>query len=182
MKTILHAVRVGPDSGTGGDTVELGSQLRRLYDQHYRGLVKLASFYLDDVGSCEEVVQDAFVALLSGRRVVAQGAEGAYLRSAVLNGARSQLRKRQVRERRVPFPDQPAPSPEHDAIGRAERDGVLAAIRSLPAGQADVVVLRYYLDLSEAEIAATLGIARGTVKSHAHRAMARLAELLEAHR
>ena len=92
--------------------VDLGVQLRTLYDEHYRSLVKMAAFYLDDVWSCEEVVQDAFVKLLTGRRVTAPGTEGAYLRSAVLNGARSQLRKRKVRREKQPIADGPAPSPE----------------------------------------------------------------------
>jgi DNA-directed RNA polymerase specialized sigma24 family protein len=54
---MLHAVGVAEADST---TVELGTQLRTLYDEHYRSLVKLASVYLDDVWTCEEVVQDAF--------------------------------------------------------------------------------------------------------------------------
>lgn len=161
------------------DQVDLGAQLRTLYDGHYRSLVKMASFYLDDIGTCEEVVQDAFVKLLDGRRVTAVGTEGAYLRSAVLNGARSQLRKRKVRREKRPHADGPEPSPEPAALEQVIRSDVLDAIRQLPAKQADVVVLRYYLDLSEAEIASTLGMAQGTVKSHAHRALKRLGETLQ---
>lgn len=177
---MLQAVRVGEPSIPGQAVeVDLGSQLRTLYDQHYRSLVKLAACYLDDVWTCEEVVQDAFVQLLTGRRVTSAGTEGAYLRSAVLNGARSQLRKRRVRREKKPLANGPVPSPEPTALDNVVREDVLAAIRTLPAKQADVVVLRYYLDLSEAEIAATLGMATGTVKSHAHRGLKRLAELLE---
>ncbi len=161
------------------EPVDLGAQLRTLYDRHYRSLVKLASFYVDDVWSCEEVVQDAFVKLLGGRRTTAPGTEAAYLRSAVLNGARSALRRRRVRRERPVGWDGPVPSPEHDALARVIRGDVLAALRSLPPRQADVLVLRYYLDLSETEIAETLGMAPGTVKSHAHRGLRRLAELLE---
>ncbi len=173
---MLHAGRVA-DSEVA--PVDLGAQLRTLYDQHYRSLVKLASFYVDDVWSCEEVVQDAFVSLLGGRRSVAPGREAAYLRSAVLNGARSALRRRRVRRAHQPEPSAPAPSPEPAALDRVVRDQVLAVLRSLPQRQTDVLVLRYYLDLSEAEIAETLGMAPGTVKSHAHRGLRRLAELLE---
>ena len=161
------------------DTVELGAQLRTLYDAHYRSLVKLASFYVDDVWSCEEVVQDAFVQLLAGRRVTAIGTEAAYLRSTVLNGARSALRKRKVRRERAPMTAGPFPSAEPAALNLVVRDQILDALRALPQRQADVLVLRYYLDLSEAEIAATLGMARGTVKSHAHRGLKSLADLLE---
>ncbi len=177
---MLQAGRVGEASPNDRvDEVDLGAQLRTLYDEHYRSLVKMAAFYLDDVWSCEEVVQDAFVKLLTGRRVTAPGTEGAYLRSVVLNGARSQLRKRRVRREKQPIADGPMPSPEPAALDMVIREDVLAAIRTLPAKQADVVVLRYYLDLSEAEIATTLGMAKGTVKSHAHRGLKRLGQLLE---
>ena len=159
--------------------VDLGTQLRTLYDQHYRSLVKLASFYVDDVGSCEEVVQDAFVKLLSGRRVTAAGTEAAYLRSTVLNGARSALRKRKVRREKQPEPARLVPSPEPAALEAVQRDTILEALRTLPERQANVLMLRYYLDLSEAEIADTLGMAPGTVKSHAHRGLKRLAIVLE---
>ena len=176
MNTMLQAIRMDQ---AHIDTVDLGAQLRTLYDTNYRSLVKLASFYVDDVGSCEEVVQDAFVQLLAGRRVTAAGTEAAYLRSAVLNGARSALRKRRVRREKKPQASGPFPSAEPAALDLVIRDEVLQALRSLPRRQSDVLVLRYYLDLSEAEIAHTLDMARGTVKSHAHRGLKSLADLLE---
>lgn len=182
--TVTRAVRqrAGPPA-VGADetatTVPAGQQLRVLYDAHYRSLVKLASFYVDDVPSAEEVVQDAFVSVLSGRRRIGAGREAAYLRAAVLNGARSQLRRRRVRRWHQPEPDPPAPAAERDGIQRTVRDEVLAALRQLPPRQSAVLVLRYYLELSEAEIADTLGVSAGSVKSHAHRGLARLRQLLE---
>ena len=65
------------------------------------------------------------------------------------------------------------------AVASATSDEMLAALRQLPEKQAAVLVLRYYLDLSEAEIAETLDIARGTVKSHAHRGLSKLADLVK---
>ncbi len=173
---MLQAVGVGQ---TTVDEVDLGDQLRTLYVQHYRPLVKLASFYVDDVGSCEEVVQDAFVKLLTGKRVTKPGTEAAYLRSAVLNNARSALRKRRVRREKKPPAAAPVPSPEPAALDLVIRDEIMAALRTLPERQAHVLVLRYYLDLSEADIAETLGMAPGTVKSHAHRGLQRLASVME---
>ncbi len=173
---MLQAV---PVSQAPVDTVDLGAQLRTLYDTHYRSLVKLASFYVDDVWTCEEVVQDAFVHLLAGRRLTAIGTEAAYLRSAVLNGARSTLRKRKVRREKRPATPGPFPSAEPAALNLVVRDEILEALRALPRRQSDVLVLRYYLDLSEADIAETLGVARGTVKSHAHRGLNSLSDLLE---
>ena len=161
-----------------------GDDLARLHRQHYRSLVRLASLLVDDVGVCEELVQDAFVAVLGRRGAFDEPANlPAYLRSAVLNGARSHLRRRLVRDRRRPLQvvGEAAPA-ETGAEGADDRRAVLAALRSLPDRQRDVLVLRYYLDLSEPEIAATLGIGAGTVKTHAHRGLTRLAQLLEERR
>ena len=175
---MMHGVRSDTEPADGV-TVDVGDQLRTLYDNHYRSMVKLASFYVDDVGTCEEVVQDAFVSLLSGRRRVAPGREVAYLRSAVLNGARSTLRKRRVRREKQPDAQNRPVAPDAVVMDTLQRDRILALLKRLPPRQADVLTLRYYLDLSEAEIAATLGMAPGTVKSHAHRGLARLAKLME---
>jgi RNA polymerase sigma-70 factor (sigma-E family) len=157
------------------------TDLARLHRAHYRSLVRLASLLVDDTAVCEELVQDAFVAVLGGRDRLRDAAKlPAYLRSAVLNGARSHLRRRQVRERpgRVRMVGE-APSADVGAVEADDRRAVLAALRALPDRQRDVLLLRYYLDLSEAEIAATLGIAAGTVKTHVQRAMAHLARSLE---
>lgn len=154
------------------------SVLPGLYDEHFRSLVKLASMYVDDRETAEEVVQDAFVKLLAGNYRIEAGKEAPYLRKMVLNGARSMLRKRRVR--RLHTPDEPGlvAAAEEAGVARSERERILAAVRRLPEKQAGVIVLRYYLDLSEAEIAETLGIARGSVKSHAHRGLAKLEAML----
>lgn len=161
-------------------TGAMARDLPALYDAHYSSLVKMASFYVDDVGSAEEVVQDAFVKFMSGRYQVEAGKEAPYLRSMVLNGARSALRKRRVRRTKAPEPPGLVAAAEEIGVERAERERVLALLRSLPPKQAAVLVLRYYLDLSEKEIADTLGIAPGSVKSHAHRGLRKLRDVLEA--
>ena len=155
------------------------TDLPALYDEHYRTLVRMARIYVDDPETAEEVVQDAFVRLLSGRYRIEPGREAAYLRSSVFNGARSQLRKRRVRRAHTPEPPGLVAAAETHGVERAERDRIIALIRRLPKRQAAVVTLRYYLDLSEAEIADTLGIAPGSVKSHANRAMRKLRGWLE---
>ncbi len=154
------------------------TDLAAAYQEHYRSLVKLASLLVDDVGRCEEIVQDAFVKVW--RRPPSLSGDDrlpAYLRSAVLNGARSHLRHRRVERRHLRAVASPSAAPE--APQRGDDDRVLAALRSLPDRQREVLALRYYLDLSEAEIAATLGISPGSVKTHAHRGLATLAERLE---
>ncbi len=157
---------------------DLLAALPALYDQHYRSLVRLASFSVDDRETAEEVVQDAFVKLVAGNYEIQPGKEVGYLRSMVLNGARSALRKRQVRRAHTPELPDPVAAAEEGGVAGVEHDRVIAALRQLPEKQASVLALRYYVDLSEADIADTLGIARGSVKSHAHRGLKKLAELL----
>jgi RNA polymerase sigma-70 factor (sigma-E family) len=159
--------------------------LAEMHREHYRSLVKLASLLVDDRATCEEVVQDAFVSVFrSTTRVRDEARLPAYLRSAVLNGARSHLRKRQVRTRLRAVEPRPldAASAEAGALASDERRAVIDALRQLPDRQRDVLVLRFYLDLSEHEIAETLGIGAGTVKTHTRRGLDALAEKLESER
>ena len=160
--------------------------LRDLFDGHYRELVRLAVLLVDDRGVAEEVVQDAFVAAAARWERIDGDKVLAYLRSSVLNGARDALRRRgTVRrflsrqgERNEPPPV--AESPETAAVAHSTRREVLDAVRRLPDTQRNVVLLRYFLDCSEAQIAETLGVSAGTVKTSAHRALANLAPALEA--
>ncbi len=155
------------------------TDLAATYQEHYRPLVRLASLLVDDVGRCEEIVQDAFVKVWRRPPTLTAGDRlPAYLRSAVLNGARSHLRHRGVERRHLRAVATPAHAPE-DRASTSDDDRVLAALRSLPVRQREVLTLRYYLDLSEAEIATTLGISAGAVKTHAHRGLATLAPRLE---
>ena len=152
----------------------------QLYVAHYRSLVRLGALLLRDRAVAEEVVQDAFVAMhKSWRRMRDPDRALAYLRQSVVNGARSALRRQAVaaRHRAADAPD--APSAEHSALVALEHADVLAGLRSLPERQREVLVLRYYADLSEADIADALGISRGAVKSHASRGMAALRTRLE---
>lgn len=154
--------------------------LERLYDEHYRALVKLATMYVDDTGSAEEVVQDAFVKLLTGSYNIEAGKEHAYLRRMVLNGARSMLRKRKVRRiHDRAEPERVVLAAEDFGIANSADERMLAALRKLPERQSAVLILRYYLDLSEIEIAETLDIAPGSVKSHAHRGLSKLEKVLD---
>jgi RNA polymerase sigma-70 factor (sigma-E family) len=154
----------------------------QLYTAHYRSLVRLAALMLRDVAVAEEVVQDAFVAMHGKwRRLRDPDKALAYLRQSVANGSRSVLRRRKVADRHLARQSMPesAASAEYGAMSTLEHDDVLAALRRLPERQRETLVLRYYGDLSEAEIALTLGISRGAVKSHASRGMAALRATLE---
>jgi RNA polymerase sigma-70 factor (sigma-E family) len=146
-----------------------------LYSSHYRALVRLAALLVRDTPTAEEVVQDAFVAMHGGWQRLRNGDSAlAYLRQAVVNGSRSVLRHRTVIDKNLQKASPDMPSAEHGALVLLERSAVVAALRRLPERQREAIVLRYYADLSEAEIAATMGISRGAVKSHTARGMSAL--------
>jgi RNA polymerase sigma-70 factor (sigma-E family) len=154
----------------------------RLFGAHYRNLVRLASLLLHDRAVAEDVTQDAFVALHRGWWRLRDADKAlAYLRASVVNKARSALRRRTVADRYTANAPPPgsAPSAEAGALGVLEHERVIAALRRLPTRQREVIVLRYYADLSEAEIADAIGVSRGAVKSHAARGMAALRKSLE---
>jgi RNA polymerase sigma factor (sigma-70 family) len=97
----------------------------------------------------------------------------------VVNRSRSSLRHRTVVAKYQPAPPPDVPSAETYAVAASEREEVLAALRALPRRQRETLVLRYYSDLTEAQIADALGISQGAVKSHAFRGLAALRNLLE---
>jgi RNA polymerase sigma-70 factor (sigma-E family) len=151
-----------------------------LYTTHYRSLVRLAALLVRDVATAEEVVQDSFVAMHGGWRRLRDSEKAlSYLRQSVVNRSRSVLRHRVVVDRNAPKPPPDMPSAEHGAIALLERSAVVSALRTLPPRQREALVLRYYGDMSEAQIAEVMGISRGAVKSHTARAMAALRSLLE---
>ncbi len=151
-----------------------------LYNAHYQSLVRLAALLVRDAATAEEVVQDAFVAMHGGwRRLRDTDKALSYLRQSVVNRSRSVLRHRAVVDKYAQKPPPDAPSAEHGAITLLERSAVVDALRTLPARQREALVLRYYADLSEADIARVMGISRGAVKSHTARGMAALRTVLE---
>jgi RNA polymerase sigma-70 factor (sigma-E family) len=155
--------------------------LAALHREHYQSLVRLAALVLGDVGLSEQVVQDAFVMLQlrwGGLRQLDRAP--AYLRSCVLNGARSQLRRHKVRDRHDAR-HTVAPTvvgPEASVVADAEHERIVVALRRLPERQREALALRYFLDLPEAEMAAAMGVSPGSVKTHLHRGLATLARRL----
>ena len=151
-----------------------------LYAMHYRALVRLAALLVRDTQTAEEVVQDSFVAMHGGWQRLRDAEKAlAYLRQAVVNRSRSVLRHRTVVDKNLQKAPPDMPSAEHGALVLLERDAVVAALRDLPDRRREAIVLRYYAELSEAEIAAARGISRGAVKSHTARGMASLRTALE---
>jgi RNA polymerase sigma-70 factor (sigma-E family) len=169
------------DDGQGADAVGLPDLFRR----HQAELLRLAVLMVRDLPTAEDVVQDVFTRLHARGHQAGDLDEAlTYLRAAVLNGCRTVLRRRAIGSRLGSTRDWPysrsaTRSAEQEAIRAEDRDEVLRALAALPARRREVLVLRYYLNLSEAEIAATLGISAGTVKSAAARGIAALARALK---
>lgn len=152
------------------------AQLAALYVDHYDATVRLVSFLLDDIERCEDVVQEAFARLLAVRRPIAPDRLAPYLRSTALNLARSAMRRRQTVRKYAPLVEHEHRRGPTDPAVRVESELLLHRLRELPGRQAEVLTLRYWLALSEAEIADTLGISKGSVKTHASRGLRSLAE------
>src|ERR1700683_4268190 len=151
-----------------------------LYSSHYRALVRLAALLVRDTPTAEEVVQDAFVAMHGGWQRLRDAEKAlAYLRQSVVNRSRSVLRHRTVVDKNLQKAPPDMPSAEHGGLVLLEGAAVVAALHGLPERQRQAIVLRYYADLSEAEIADTMGISRGAVKSHTARGMTALRSALE---
>ena len=155
------------------------SGVTAVYQAHAVGLIRLAIVMLGDRTAAEDVVQDAFFGLYRHWTRLTDPANALpYVRSAVLNRCRNALR-----QRGRPWRHEAAAVASESAeatvlVGEAHQE-VLAAIRELPHRQREVLVLRYYVDMSEEETARTMGISRGTVKSTTSRAVAALGRMLK---
>jgi RNA polymerase sigma-70 factor (sigma-E family) len=174
------AHRYAPDDTADRPTSSGGSGFAEVYRVHRPGLVKLAAFIVGDQAAGEDVVQDVFTALHQRWDMLAdQGDPLPYLRTAVVNGCRSAIRRRGRAQRQAGH-DSPSPplSAEESVLLSEDRQQMLAALARLSRRRREVLVLRFYAGLSEAEIAATLGISPGTVKSTAARGLAALARAL----
>ncbi len=155
------------------ETTEADEWLRDVYQTQWAALVRLAALLLGSSDRADEVVQDAILATYR-RRGRLEGSPIAYLRQSVVNGCRSVLRHRAVVVRTERLRLVPAPGPEEQAMTALTAERVVRAMRTLSQRQQEVLILRYYSDLSESEIAQALGISAGAVKSHGHRAVAAL--------
>ena len=177
---VLDALPDALADGLADGTVEAPLTLEDLYRQHRMRLVRLAILLVDEPATAEDVVQEAFTGLhrhWAGLRD--EAAALGYLRTAVVNGSRSVLRRRKTARGYVPPHQANARSAESLAMLTTEHQSVVAALGQLPPRQREVLVLRYYGGMSEAEIATATGVSRGTVKSSASRALDALQRILE---
>jgi RNA polymerase sigma-70 factor (sigma-E family) len=188
---IAAAVIAGPvvlrrttqgSTGTGSGTLAAGAgrdadqAVTALYNTHYRSLVRLAALLVRDSATAEEIVQDSFLAMHGARRQLWDDEKAlSYLRQAVVSRSRSVLRHHVKVDKTAPG----LPAARQGDMAVLERSAVVAALRALPERQREVLVLRYYADLSEAQIASAMGISKGAVKSHTARAIASLRAVLD---
>ncbi|MDA0639828.1 MULTISPECIES: sigma-70 family RNA polymerase sigma factor [Nonomuraea] len=150
-----------------------------IFAEHQVGLVRLALIMVGDQATAEDVVQDAFARTHAGRaRLRDPGRALGYVRSAVLNGCRSVLRRRAtVFRRAVPY-EPPVWSAESAVMLSEDRRAVLAALQGLPRRQREALTLRYYLDLTDQEIAESMRIGASTARSTIARGLAALGRAL----
>lgn len=162
--------------------------ISRLYESHWAGVVRLVWLLLHDQQAAEDVAQDAYIATYRNwDRLRNEEAAVAYLRRCAVNGARSVQRHLMVVRREIQAEGNradatgrlTAPSSDEAALMRLDGDQLMAALATLPDRQREVIVLRYYSDLSEAQIAEALDISTGSVKTHAYRGLRALRDRME---
>lgn len=177
---VLRSVASGASASRGTPQRDGPPAINELYHARRLSLVRLAVLMVDDLSTAEDVVQDVFAALYQRHgadlRTIAD--PDAYLTAGVMNAARSVLRRRRSARAYVPPPPMPVPAAEEEALLSEEDHEVLAALARLTVRQRQVVVLRYWSELSEGEIAEVLHVSRGTVKSTASRALTILRDAL----
>jgi RNA polymerase sigma-70 factor (sigma-E family) len=156
-------------------------RIEELFEAHYARLVHLARHLLDEPNSAEDIVMDAYESLArQWGRVRDPDAALGYLRACVVNRSRSRLRRQLTARRQLLLlqgarADTTDVAAEHVVISRYESEQVFDSVRRLPTRQRQVLVLRYYEELSVAVVAELLGCSTGSVKTHAHRGLRALA-------
>jgi RNA polymerase sigma-70 factor (sigma-E family) len=166
------------------DGLDREAAIAALFEAHHLPLVRLAVLLGAD--DAEDVVAEAFYQLYRRwRRLRSPDAAAAYLRSVVVNLTRMRLRHLHVVRKHAARGDGRADhvaSGEDRVVLRDDQQALVDAVRELPARQREALVLRFWLDLRESEIADAMGISAGSVKVHVSRGMAALSRRLEERR
>jgi len=171
-----------PGTPPDGFAPDRAPDVTELFRAHHLELVRLALLMVGDLGTAEDVVQDTFEQLHRRWHLLRQRSSGLeYARSAVLNRCRSVLRRRGTARKYAPRVAETERQHVDTATQFAQRSELFTAFGELPRRQREVLVLRYYLDLSVADAAGALGISEGAVRSTASRGLAALASILHAH-
>ncbi len=151
-------------------TTDRDEGMRALYARRHADMVRFAAFLTGDVTTAEDVAQEAFARVFDAwDRIDDLERIDAYLKSTVVNLANGGRRKQGVAERFTPPRLRLVPSAEENALGRVGRDDVLAAVAALPLRQRACVVMRYWMRMTESEIAESLELSVGSVRTHVKR-------------
>jgi len=169
-------------AASSGVEVDADKLVAELFLQEGRSLVRLARLFCDDRNAAEDLVQEAFIRLHRSAHTIRDPQRtAAFLRSVVLNLARDHNRRGLMSLRH----QQAAPSAESkddlddEVIADEEDRAVIEALRSLPARQKECLVLRFYAQMTEREIAESIGISPNSVKTHCQRGLRSLESLME---
>ncbi len=158
-----------PKTRAGRAEHDISQAVTTVYRLHYRSLVRLAALLVSDLATAEDIVQESFTAWHGMRRTLPDAdAALCYLRRSVVRRSRSAPRLQLTGGP----PGRPGDAPE--ASLSLPGSAVVSALRALPVRQREVLVLRYFADLPEAQIAAATGISTAAVRSHAVRALSAL--------
>jgi RNA polymerase sigma-70 factor (sigma-E family) len=170
MRTLSGLTAADPRTGRNADHA-----VTALYLTHYRPLVRMAALLVQDLATAEEIVQDSFVAVYAAwRRLPDPDFALSYLRRSVVDRSRSALRQHVVVDKLAPRPAPDLPIVPGEGSIEVERSAFISALWTLPARQREVVVLRYFADLPEIQVASATGISEGEVNAHAARALTSL--------
>ena len=179
--TVRAPVAIALNASVEGTDDERRLAVVSLYRAHYGELYRLALLLTHDAATAEDLTHDAFVRVYARWHAVDdQSRAAAYLRATLVNLARSRWRRQRVADRRRPTNATSAPSAEDSALGRLEvgMPALSAALDALSPRQRACMVLRHYLQMTEGEIAETVGISVGSVRTHLKRATAALSSAL----
>jgi len=168
-----------------GARQDAGAMVTTLYRMHYRSLVRLAALLVSDVGTAEDIVQDSFAAMHDmGRALADTDAALCYLHRSVVRRSRSAPQRRPAGDTHAPGGAEDGGAEDGGAEDGGAEDGgpgrglpgsaVVSALRALPVRQREVLVLRYFADLTEAEIASATGMSIAAVRSQAAGALSSL--------
>lgn len=176
------AVVASEKSAWTSEEFERRTIVERLYHEESTSLVRLARIFTDDRSGAEDIVQEAFIKLYhSAGRIGDPNKSAAYLRSIVLNLARDQNRRglMSLRHQDALIDRRAVEKPDDQVVRTESQADVLEALDTLSPRQRDCLVLRFYMELSERDIAETLSISPNSVKTHCRRGMEALAQRLE---
>lgn len=160
-------------------TVDDDDLLMALFTRQYGSMVRMATALLRSRAIAEEVVQEAFVHVEPRLGCVAPEGHAAYLRQAVMNGARSAIRRDRAKKRQPILVREVSASPEDTVVLHDDQRRLLVMLDQLPLRQRQCLVLRYYEGLSDTEVAGALGISAGSAKTHIRRGLEALRTKLE---